>query len=117
MATPLPLTARLDALTFSAAAGGEARASFPVGTQTVAMRFEASGLDVGALLVIQVSRDGIEQTSLGWAEVLSSPPTGTVERTIGARGGRTVFDLVPGAYTVEVYVSGALALRGAFTVE
>lgn len=115
--TPLPLTARLNSLAFSATAGGEARASFPAGTQTVAMSFEASGLAVGALLVVQVSRDGIEQTSLGWAEVLSSPTTGTVQRTIGARGGKTVFDLVPGAYAVEVYVSGALALRGAFTVE
>ncbi len=117
VATPLPLTARLDSLTFSATAGGESTATFPVGTQTVEMGFEASGLAVGASLVVQVSRNGIEQTSLGWAEVWPGPATGRAERTIGARGGKTVFDLVPGAYVVEIYVNGALALRGAFTVE
>ncbi len=116
-ATPLPLTARLGPIAFFAAGDSEAGTSFPRDSQGVKMTFGVEALATGASLVVQVSRDGVEQPSLCWDEVWAGPPTGTVERAIGARGGKTVFDLMPGAYAVEIYVNGALGPRGVFTVE
>jgi hypothetical protein len=81
------------------------------------MGFDVDGLAAGAILVVQVFRDGIEQPSLGWVEAWSGPPTGPVERTIGASARKTVFGLVPGTYDVDVYIDGTLALRGSFVVE
>ncbi len=116
-ATSRPLVARIDALTFSRGAGLPATTSFPAGTRTVEMRFEASGLAAGDSLVIRVSRDRIGQASLGWVEAWSGPGATTVNRTLGALQGGTVFDLSPGAYEVEIYVGGALASHGSFAVE
>jgi len=120
---PLPLTAHVGPLRFYTARESEGerrsetRTRFPGDTQAVGMGFDVDGLAAGAILVVQVSRNGIEQPSLGWVEAWSGPTSGSVERTIGASVRKTVFGLVPGTYGVEVYIDGTLALRGSFVVE
>jgi len=114
---PLPLIAHVGPLRFTTGRESEARTRFSGDTQAVGMGFDVDGLAAGAILVVQVFRDGIEQPSLGWVEAWSGPPTGPVERTIGASARKTVFGLVPGTYDVDVYIDGTLALRGSFVVE
>lgn len=90
-------------------------ATFPEGTNEVALRFDYKGMTDGREVVIKTFRGSAEQTSWRIVEKWS----------LGAEG-EAIYTLTPGytetfvfpddSYTVEVFVDGHMAVRGSFTV-
>jgi len=115
-AAPQPLTARFGVPVF-ADVEGRSGMVFLSDTNAVPMHVETAGLPSGASLVGVVTRDGIEQPALGWSETWTGVTARSIDRSIGAASGLTIFHLPPGEYEVELYVDGALATAGGFRIE
>ena len=91
-------------------------ATFPPGTANVGLSFDYHGVPLGALVVLKVYWQGLEQPSLTQVERWALPASGRAERIIRSAFEYDFVGLVAGRYTVEVYVESNLVSDGEFTI-
>ncbi len=94
----------------------EPAATFPPGTAMVGLSFDYQGIPLGALVVLKVYWQGLEQPSLTQVERWTLPAAGHAERTIRSAFEYDFAGLVAGRYAVEVYVESNLVADGEFTI-
>lgn len=124
-ATVRPSGATVGGLTFESleldaegrVVGRRPTGSFAGGTDRVGLSFDYTGIPQGALVVLKVYWEGLEQTPLTQVERWSPPSSGRAERVVRAPIEHDFVGLMPGRYTAEVYVEGELLSSGTFEIE
>jgi len=90
---------------------------FPGGTDRVGLSFDYQGIQQGALVVLKVTWEGQEETSLAQVERWAEPSSGRAERVVRSAIEHDWVGLMPGTHAVEVYVEGSLVASGTFEIE